>query len=43
MLTRLIKKATAEMKHRTVEDILRVALKGDFKSYMYVGVLSLKL
>ena len=38
MLTRLVKKATAEIKYRTVKDTLRVVLKGDFKSYMYVRV-----
>ena len=37
MLTRLVKKAI-EIEYRTVKDILRVVLKGDFKSYMYVRV-----
>ena len=36
MSTRLVKKATAEIKYRTVNDILRVVPKGDFKSYIYV-------
>ena len=38
MLTRLVKKGTSEIKYRTVKDILRVVLKGDFKSYVCVGV-----
>ena len=38
MLTGSVKKGTAEIKYRTVKDILRVVLKGDFKSYVYVGI-----
>ena len=38
MLTGSVKKGTAETKYKTVKDILRVVLKGDFKSYVYVGV-----
>ena len=38
MLTRLVKKAIAEIKYRNVKDILRVVPKGDFKSYIYVRV-----
>ena len=38
MLTGSVKKGTTEIKYRTVKDILRVVLKGDFKSYVYVGV-----
>ena len=38
MLTRSVKKGTAEIKYRTVKDILRVVPKGDFKSYIYVRV-----
>ena len=38
MLTRLVKKAIVEIEYRTVKDIIRVVLKGDFKSYMYARV-----